>query len=166
MRISLHLLHILVAVMLLVLLPAGPVLAAGSGGDSASDGPSDPDWAAAEKAVDDEDFAGALPLLRTVVAKDDRNADAYNYLGYTLSHLDKYEGSKQAYDKALALKPEHRGANEYLGELYLKMGNLAGAEERLKVLDSACFFGCEEFEDLKQAIAEFKRTGKYGGSKH
>ena len=28
------------------------------------------------------------------------------------------------YGKALELKPEHRGANEYLGELYLDLGRM------------------------------------------
>ena len=104
--------------------------------------------------------------LNAVVSRDSQNADAFNYLGYALSHLEKYDESKAAYDKALALKPEHRGANEYLGELYLKLGNLPAAEERLKVLDSACFFGCQEYDDLKEAIAKYKRTGSYGGGKH
>jgi hypothetical protein len=60
----------------------------------------------------------------------------------------------------LALKPKHRGANEYLGELYLEMGDLAKAEERLEVLDGACWFGCDEYSDLKEAIAKYKaQTG-------
>ena len=49
-----------------------------------------------------------------------------------------------AYNKALAIDPKHRGANEYLGELYLQLGDLAKAEERLEKLDDICFYGCGE----------------------
>ena len=60
------------------------------------------------------------------------------------------------YQAALRIKPNHRGANEYLGELYLELGRLEEAEERLKVLDAACKFRCEEYQDLEEAIASYK----------
>ena len=58
------------------------------------------------------------------------------------------------------MSPKHRGANEYLGELYLETDQLAKAEERLKVLDGACFLGCEEYDDLKEAIEKYKEKKK------
>ena len=61
------------------------------------------------------------------------------------------------YTKALEIKPRHLGANEYLGELYLEQGELEKAEERLAVLDKACFFGCDEFDDLERAIEEYRK---------
>ena len=64
------------------------------------------------------------------------------------------------HQKALAIKPDHRGANEYIGELYLETGQLEKAKERLKVLDSACFFGCEEYTTLKKAIAAYEQKQK------
>ena len=40
------------------------------------------------------------------------------------------------------------------------LDQLAKAEERLKVLDKACFFGCEEYSELKEKIAAYKaKTG-------
>ena len=56
------------------------------------------------------------------------------------------------YQKALSLNAEHRGALEYLGELYLQTGRPKQAKEMLKRLDDACFFGCEEYDDLKKAF--------------
>ncbi len=56
----------------------------------------------------------------------------------------------------------HRGANEYLGELYLQTGDLAKAKERLEKLDDICFFGCGEYNDLKAAIEAYK-SGKVSG---
>jgi len=58
----------------------------------------------------------------------------------------------------LAIDPEHRGANEYLGELYLQTNDLAKAKERLNKLDDICYFGCEEFDDLKSAIAAYENN--------
>jgi hypothetical protein len=36
-------------------------------------------------------------------------------------------------------------------------GNLAKAEEHLAVLDKLCFLPCEEYRDLKAAIAAYKK---------
>ena len=41
------------------------------------------------------------------------------------------------------------------------MGDLAKAEERLEVLDDACFWGCDEYRELKAEIEEYK--AKHGG---
>ena len=60
------------------------------------------------------------------------------------------------YTKALKVKPSPRGAHEYMGELYLQMGDLARAEEHLARLDKICFFGCGEYTDLKKAIKAYK----------
>jgi hypothetical protein len=61
-----------------------------------------------------------------------------------------------AYQKAISLNPDHRGVNEYMGELYLMLNDLPKAEERLATLDRLCFFGCVEYTDLKHAIADYK----------
>jgi hypothetical protein len=50
-------------------------------------------------------------------------------------------------------------ALEYSGELYLMTGNLPAAEQRLSALDKACFLPCEEFTDLKRAVARYKANG-------
>ncbi len=63
------------------------------------------------------------------------------------------------YNEALRIDPKHRGALEYSGELYLILGDLAKAEQRLATLDKVCTFGCEEYTDLKKAVARFKAAG-------
>src|SRR3546814_12755878 len=72
-------------------------------------------------AIDRKDWAAAVPLFQKVVAKDDKNADAYNWLGYALRNQGDYPNALIAYGRALAVNPKHRGAHEYLGEAYLKM---------------------------------------------
>src|SRR3546814_14717232 len=87
--------------------------------------------------VEDGKYAEAIPLLEQVVAKDAKNADALNYLGYSNRQLGNNDAALAHYQAALAVEPDHRGANEYLGELYLTLGDLPKAEERLDVLDGA-----------------------------
>ena len=57
---------------------------------------------------------------------------------------------------ALNLDANHRGALEYYGELLLLKNDLAGAEKMLARLEKACRFGCEELQDLKDSIKQYK----------
>ncbi len=50
------------------------------------------------------------------------------------------------------IDPDHKGANEYLGELYVQTGQMALAREHLEKLDDLCTFGCEEYDDLKAVV--------------
>jgi Flp pilus assembly protein TadD len=133
----------------------GQALAMGDDSNSSAKA-EDPNYAAARQMVEEGRYAEAIPLLEQVVAKDAKNADALNYLGYSNRQLGNNDAALAHYEAALALEPRHRGANEYLGELYLTLGDLPKAEERLEVLDGACFFGCEEYTELKNAIAAYK----------
>ena len=133
----------------------GPLSAAeaASGGST----PKNPDLAQAAKLVDAGDYAAAIPYLEKTLVAEPKNADALNYLGYSQRKLGDREAALKNYQAALAIDPEHRGANEYLGELYLEMGELEKAEERLAVLDDACWFGCEEYSELKESIETYKK---------
>jgi Flp pilus assembly protein TadD len=90
-----------------------------------------------------------------------RDADWHNLLGYT--HRKKSPAdlvaAERHYAQALRLNPQHRGALEYSGELYLMKGDLAQAEQRLATLQRVCTAGCEELNDLKQAVARYKANG-------
>ena len=61
------------------------------------------------------------------------------------------------YEKALSLDPPHKEAHEYIGDLYLKLKQPEKAKEHLAKLDSICFFGCEEFDELKEAIQGYEK---------
>jgi len=142
-----------------------PAYAAGSDSAPTPQRTVNPDFTADKAAVEAGQYADAVTLMTRVVGKEPRNADALNYLGYSYRKLGDFDNSLVFYKKALAVNPDHRGANEYLGELYLQMGDLAKAEERLKRLDSICFFGCDEYSELKQAIADFKAGKTASGDK-
>lgn len=134
---------------------AMPAIAAGSDPAPAAK-PVDPSFTEGRKAIDRKDWAAAVPLFQAVVAKDKSNADAFNWLGYAQRNKGDYDAAFAAYNQALTLDPRHRGAHEYIGEAYLKVNNLAKAEEHLKRLDSLCSFGCAEYTELKNKIAAHK----------
>lgn len=118
------------------------------------------DYELGVKAVQARDFQRALALLEKVVQVEPRNADAWNYIGFSQRQLRHFDQSLAAYQKALALSPNHRGALEYLGELYLDLGDLAKAREQLAKLQSLCPTGCPEYDDLNKAVGAFQATQK------
>lgn len=102
------------------------------------------------------DWAGALAALRA--QPQPASADWNNLMGYTLRKQPAPDLAKAEahYLEALRIDPGHRGANEYLGELYLMKGDVAGAEKRLAVLAQLCPGGCEQREELARSLAAFK----------
>ena len=109
----------------------------------------------AEELIDDEDYAEAIPLLQQSIQEKGEYADALNLLGYANRKLGDKAKAMTYYTKALNLEPNHLGANEYMGELYLEMNDLPKAEERLAVLKNACG-DCDEFDDLEDEIEDYK----------
>jgi Flp pilus assembly protein TadD len=148
------LMRLSLALALCLALGAGQALAVGGGGATAKK--DDPGYAQAVKLVEAGDYAAAIPLLQKSIAADPTNADAHNYLGFSHRKLGDIETALAQYRMALELNPKHRGANEYLGELYLELGQLDKAKEHLAVLDDACFFGCEEYRELKEKIRAYQ----------
>jgi len=152
-----------------VALPNAAGFAANSGGGSSSSGGSSSGssnsssssssvsalYTQASAKVAAKDYRGAMPILDKIIAKDRRNADALNLMGFCERKLGNTDEALEYYNRALAIKPNHVGANEYLGELYLELKNLPKAEERLKVLAKACN-NCEEEQELKEKIEKYK----------
>ena len=150
-------------IVVLALALISPVMAAGS--SSTSRLPDRPraqssDYDVGVKAVQAGDYQRALASLQKTVQADPRNADAWNYIGFSQRNLQRFDESLAAYQKALAINPNHRGANEYLGELYLKTGDLEKAREQLSRLQSLCPGGCEEYDDLKKAVGAYQTAQK------
>lgn len=139
----------------LVFFISSSALADGGGGASSQSS----DYRKAVKAIKKENYAKAIDLLNSVVDKNPDNANAWNYMGYSLRNLERYDDALTAYEKALTLKPKHKGALEYLGELYLQMDQLDKARVQLDKLDDACFFSCKEYTKLKNKIAKHEASG-------
>lgn len=120
----------------------------------------DPDFVAGKRAIDAKNWDGAIKALSSAALRDTRNADIQNYLGYAYRKVGQLEASFRHYERALALSPRHRGAHEYIGEAYLVVDNLAKAEEHLAALQTICLIPCEEFEELKEKIEQYKSSRK------
>jgi Flp pilus assembly protein TadD len=142
-------------------LPTAAALAAATNSGSSGSSDSGSSYSATEELaeavaeIEAEDYAAAIEILDAVVAQESGNADAHNYLGYSHRKLGHTDEALQHYKRALQIEPNHIGANEYLGELYLELGDLAKAEQRLAVLASVCP-GCEEYAELKALIDAYK----------
>jgi len=144
------------AIAILLVYGAAELHAAGSSSRS-KPAPSSNDYSRAMTLIEAGDYQNALPLLERVVRREPSNADVWNYIGFSHRKLGKFEPALAAYNKSLTLDAQHKGALEYLGELYVQTGQLDRARELLMRLDDACgFFGCKEYDDLKAVIDSHK----------
>ena len=132
---------------------ATPVVIADQGNDAR---PSNRNIKTAKRAIKKRKFDKAIRYLKKELGKNPDSADAHNLIGYSYRKTDQVQLAFTHYNNALNLAPEHKGANEYLGELYLEQGKLVQAEQRLAILASACERKCDEYKDLQQAVDEYK----------
>ena len=105
-----------------------------------------------------KDWLQSESILREALAKDPGNAEYHNLFAYAIRKgaNPNVDLVFKHYKEALRIDPRHRGAHEYIGEAYLMIGNVAKAKEHLAALDRLCFFGCEEYSKLKNAVAEYE----------
>ena len=111
-----------------------------------------------KRKVDRGDYSGAISKAEDYLSNNPRSADAYNYIGYSNRKLGRNDSAKRAYERALAIDPNHVGAHEYYGELQITMGDMAAAEGHLAELTRICG-NCEEQQMLAGKIARAKAGG-------
>ena len=111
-----------------------------------------PDLTAVRAKIKAKDYKAALAEL-TPMLETHQHADVYNLMGFSLRKSGDYNQAYTFYRKALEFDPEHKGALEYLGELYVETGQIDKARENVALLKKLCPTGCEELADLEQAIA-------------
>jgi tetratricopeptide (TPR) repeat protein len=116
----------------------------------------DPDFKAGKKALRAENWSGAIAAFELAALRDPTNADIQNYIGYAYRRLREMGPAIGHYQKALMLNSRHRSAHEHLGEAYLVLGEPAKAQQLLMALENLCLLSCEEYDDLKRAIAAYK----------
>jgi lipoprotein NlpI len=126
----------------------------GYGGGMQTDAAFD-EYAIAVRLIKHEKYAEAIPHLDASLAARPHSANTLNYLGYTHRMTGDYNASLDYYKRALAIDPDHKGAHEYLGELYLQMHDQASAQHELDTLASLCPSGCDERDTLTKAMATY-----------
>jgi tetratricopeptide (TPR) repeat protein len=117
----------------------------------------DPDFKLGKRALAQENWTGAIAAFELAALRDPQNADVQNYIGYAYRRLRQLGPAIGHYQQALMLNPRHRGAHEHLGEAYLVLGEPAKAEQHLGALENLCLIPCEEYDDLKRAVAAYKK---------
>lgn len=118
----------------------------------------DPDFASGKKALAAANWKAAITSLGLAAVRDPSNADIHNYIGYAYHRLRQLGPAMQHYQQALTFNRRHRGAHEHLGELYLTLHEPGKAEDQLAALESICLIPCDEFGDLKSAIATYRAS--------
>ena len=115
------------------------------------------DFVAGKQALEDKQWLLAVDSFKRATVQDPKNADAWNMLGYSSRWAGKNPEAFDAYGKALALDPKHRGANSYLGVAYVRSNDLSKARSQLAKLESICGNkDCDEYKLLDKAITEYK----------
>ena len=104
--------------------------------------------------LNSNNFKQALADLKIIDSEFKNNADVNNLLGYSSRKLKQYKPAATYYEKALKLNPNHLGALEYQGELFVVTNKVAAAKKNLAKLEKLCGLKCGEYLDLKKAIGK------------
>ena len=110
-------------------------------------------YLSAVESINKKDYQAALESLKESANSFGPHPDILTYQGFANRKLGNYDLALSYYQQALSVDKEHRGANEYLGEYYVEIGDLESANKQLGTLDAICSFGCEQAEELRRWIA-------------
>ena len=155
----------LVALIALVVAIGVPAPARGDGGGSSrpkavSPKQADPQYTNAVRTIQASKFAEAIPLLEQVVARDQANADAYNWLAYATRRNGDPAKAIGIYQQALSARSQaprrprvhRRGVSRPQRP---PQRQAAPGHARLAVLLARA----RSTRDLKKAIQEYERNG-------
>ena len=117
----------------------------------------DIDFEEVQTMIDAGEYQKAISYLDfEIIEWYPENAEALTLKAYSLRSMGKHDEAMENYNAALAADPTHKGALEYQGELFLKIGDQASAAANLVKLSNLCPRGCEAHEILQAAIERFK----------
>jgi Flp pilus assembly protein TadD len=120
----------------------------------------DPDYAAGKAAMEKKNWTEAAKRFHQAALRAPDSADLHNYLGFSYRNLKQMDLAFKHYKRSIEINPRHRGAHEYIGEAYLLVNDLPGAEKHLAMLRSICLLQCEELADLEKAVVAYRSKRK------
>jgi len=100
------------------------------------------------------EYAAALTTLRS--ASNQADPRIQTMIGYSLRKLGRVDEALPYYFAALATDPKRTTTRQYLGEAYLQIGRPDQAKQQLAEIAKRCGTACEDYQLLKDAIANFE----------
>ena len=96
----------------------------------------------AVKMIDEEDFSGAENLLKNILKKEPKNADAFHNLGVVEMGRNNYKEAVKYFNQASKIKSNNFQTLFLLGDCYKRIGDLKNAET---AFNSATILKYDEF---------------------
>ncbi len=103
-------------------------------------------------------YEKSIPSFQTAIEKIPDFHQAYSSLGYALRKTGDFEGSLEAYDRALELAPFYGEAIEYRAEAYLGLGRLDEVKEAYMQLFAKERALADQLMEAMQAWVEERRN--------
>ena len=106
----------------------------------------------AVKFLEKESYKKAEKALKAYTKSTPEDTDGWNLYAFTNRKLGNYDKAENYYLKALELDPNNKSALEYQGELFVELGRLDEATNKLEKLKLLCQEGCLELKMLEEYI--------------
>ena len=126
-------------------------VAISAGSDSSDEIAKPSSYSKVLKLIKKEQFSEAIKTLENILSKSkyQKDPDILNHYAFSLRKTKQLDKAEEYYKKALAIDPGHRGALEYLGELYVDTNRKDLAKQILQKLEKC---RCPEFAELQSYI--------------
>jgi tetratricopeptide (TPR) repeat protein len=95
-------------------------------------------------------YGSALDTLNAI--RDKHDSMVLTMIGYSTRKLGHTAEGIAIYQEALAIDPNNVNTHEYLGEGYIVAGRVDLAKAELVTLKNLCGTGCEQYQDLNNAL--------------
>ena len=115
------------------------------------------DYKSAIKLIKKSKYDDAIDKLMALVDVDTTDftkADVFNEIGFAYRKSQDFDNASKYYDKALKLDPNHLGALEYQGEMYVDLGQKENALANLEKLRSLVGEKDSYFKELNNYISK------------
>jgi tetratricopeptide (TPR) repeat protein len=122
-----------------------------AGSDSSTEVVKPSSYSGIVKLIKSEKYEEAIQGLEKILEQNKykQDPDILTHYAFSLRKTKNYTKAEEYYQKALSIDPGHKGALEYIGELYVDTKRLDLANATLKKLENC---RCEEYAELKSYI--------------
>ena len=109
-------------------------------------------YGAGVRAIQQQDWQGAVSRLESAIVFDPGNADAYERLGFAHQQLGNIDKALKYIRIALEIDPNNVAALSRHGLAMLSNGNVDQAKQDLQRLSRKCGNGCAPHDELQRAL--------------